>query len=417
MLIIYGIIFIGLIIISAFFSSSETSILSINRIRLEHKAKKKKKKAVIISNILKEPDSFFSMILFGNNLVNIAAASIATLLTANILKLGDELTLIISTVFTTIIILFFAEIIPKTYAFRYSEKLAYSYAYPIRILSFLFSPFVFLIIKISNLFIPVKKPDDYIKTLTVEEIKYFLKTEIELFKHNPDVLKMVNEIIDLSTRDIKGIMTPRTDIIAIEEFSDPAELKDILLQKKISKIPVYRKNLDNIIGVLTIKSILHELVDKDLKKLNIVDMMIKPVFASEYSSINYVLDEFRRTKKDIAIILDEYGVTIGLLTIKDIFKEILGEIELKKNILKISDTVYFIEGSCPVEELKSSFDLDLKESKDYTTISGLFIYHFGKFPQKNDQIEINNCILRVEIMGENRIVKLKLVINEESKKR
>ena len=140
--------------------------------------------------------------------------------------------------------------------------------------------------------------------------------------------------------------------------------------------------------------------------------------ATEYSSINYVLDEFRKEKNDIAIVLDEYGVTIGLLTINDIFKEILGEIEFeKKNIRKISDRVFIIEGACPVEELNSKFELDLKESKDYTTVSGLFIYHFGKFPKKNDHIMINNCNFKIEMMGENRIEKLKLVINEERKER
>ncbi len=416
MLIIYGLIFILLIMLSAFFSSSETSILSLNRIRLEHKAKKNMK-AKIIHNVLKKPDSFFSMILFGNNLVNIAAASISALLTAKILNLGEELTLFISTIITTIIILFFAEIIPKTYAFRYSEQMAYLYAYPIRILSFVFAPFVYFITKISNLFVP-KKSENIKNKLSIEEAKYFLKTEIELFRYNPEALKMVNEIMDLSDRDIKGIMTPRTGIIAIKESLGIDELKNILLQKKVSKIPVYKDNLDNIIGILTLKNIIHELMCIDLKKIKINEVMKKPIFVSEYSSIKYVLDEFRKMKKDMAIVLDEYGVTIGLLTINDIFKEILGEVEFeKKSIMKLSERVFIIEGSCPVEELKNKFELDLRESKDYTTISGLFIYHFGKFPKKNDFVRINKCLLKIEKMGKNKIEVLKLVLNEEGKKK
>ena len=419
MMIVYGLIFIVLIVLSAFFSSSETSILSMNRISLEHKARKKKKKAVIIHNILKKPDSFFSMILFGNNLVNIAAASISALLTAKILQLGEELTVVVSTVITTVIILFFAEIIPKTYAFRYSDKMAYSYAYPIKILTFVFAPFVFIITKISNLFISSKNTGKTKSQLTAEEVKLFLKkTDIEIFNYNPDVLKMLNEIIDLNSRDIKGIMTPRTDIIAIKDSYDFEDLKNILLLKKVSKIPVYKENLDDIIGVLTLKDIIFELVNNDLKKIKVTDLKTKPIFVSEYSTVNYVLDQFRKKKKDIAIVLDEYGVTIGLLTINDIFKEVLGEVEFeKKNIRKISDSIFLIEGACPVEELENKFELDLKENKDYTTVSGLFIYHFGKFPKKNDFIRINNSLFKIEVMGKNKVDVLKLVINEESKEK
>jgi len=416
MIVIYGTIFIILIFLSAFFSSSETSILSINRIRLKHSANKKNKRAIIITDILKNTDSFFSMILFGNNLVNIAAASISTMLTVKIFNFDDELTLIISTAFTTTVILFFAEIIPKTYAFRYSEKMAYTYAFPIKLLLFLLSPFVLIITKISNLFIPKNKGTDTRNKLTIEEIKYFLKTEIELFKYNPDVLKMVNEIIDITGKDIRAVMTPRPEIIAIEEHTYYEDLKKILLQKRFSKIPVYRENLDNITGILISKNIIGDLLDKDLKSVNLNDIIIKPVFVTEYSSINYVLDEFRKKKINIAIVLDEYGSTIGLLTINDIFKEILGEFDFKKkSIRSISTNTYIIDGSATVEELNRKCELDLNESKDYTTVSGLFIYEFGRLPKKNDAIRINNYLFKVEMMGENKIEELRLVINEKKK--
>jgi len=293
---IYILIFIVLIIFSAFFSSAETSLLSLNKIKLAHRVKKKKKKAILISKILKTPDEFFSTILIGNNLVNIAAASIVTILFSKYLTLNDNLIFLFSTLCTTIVILLFAEIIPKTYAFRYSEKLSYLYAYPIKFFKFLFFPFVKAISIFSNLFFKKKIRQRDMKEFSPEEIKHFLESEIQLFKYIPETLKIMHEIIDFAQKDIKSVMTPRPNIIALDEKSNKEKLRKIILEKKISKIPLYKDSLSNITGIIHTDHILSKLLTDEFKNLNLQEISVKPVFVSEYSSLNYVFKELKKKR-------------------------------------------------------------------------------------------------------------------------
>ncbi len=412
---IYISFFVVLILFSAFFSSAETSLLSLDKIKLAHKVKKKNKKAVMLIKILKSPDEFFSTILIGNNLVNIAAASLVTILFSKFLRVNENLILLLSTACTTVIILFFAEIIPKTYAFRFSEKLSYLYAYPIKFFKFLFFPLVKIISFFSNFFFRKKMLKLDQKEFSTEEIKHFLESEIQFFKYSPETLKIVHEIIDIAQKDIKNVMTPRPKIIALEVDSDLNQLKEIILKKRITKIPLYKDNLNNITGVIYTNKLLFELIDCDFQDLKMDRISEKPVFISEYSSLNYVLKEFKRNRTNFAVILDEYGSTIGIITLNDIFREIFGEIEIKRTPIKrIDSNTFIIEGYLAVEDLNAQLYLDLPEKKDYTTLSGLFVFHFGRFPRADATITIKNIQMKVKKMGERKIEKIWLKKNEES---
>ncbi len=404
MVVLYIIIFILLVVFSAFFSSAETSLLSLDRIKLNLKAKKRKKKAVLLKEILKEPEEFFSTILIGNNFVNIAAASISTVLFTRLITAQEELVLLISTVATTIVILLFAEIIPKSYAFRYSEKLSYFYAYPIRFFNYFFYPFVKATSFVSNLLfkkeaVPLEKKD-----FTIEEIKHFLSSEIKLFRHHPEALRMVNEILDTAEKDVKSIMTPRMNIVALEETAGMDELMKIIVDKNLSKIPIFRKNLDHITGIVHAGKLIPALVTGELKHLSLPAIAVKPIFISEYSSLNYVLKEFKKQVLNMAVVLDEYGSAIGILTLNDIFREILGEIEIgHRPIRQIAENQFLVKGSLPVEEVNEKLNSQLPEKKDYTTISGMFIYHFGKFPHEGSSITVADVQLTVKRMGKRKI--------------
>ena len=412
---IYISFFVVLILFSAFFSSAETSLLSLDKIKLAHKVKKKNKKAVLLIKILKSPDEFFSTILIGNNLANIAAASLVTILFSRFLRVNENLILLLSTVCTTVIILFFAEIIPKTYAFRFSEKLSYLYAYPIKFFKFLFFPLVKIISFFSNFFFRKRMLKLDQKEFSPEEIKHFLESEIQFFKYSPETLRIVHEIIDIAQKDIKNVMTPRPKIIALEEDSDINHLKEIILKKRITKIPLYKDNLNNITGVIYTDKLLFELINCDFQDLKLVRISEKPVFISEYSSLNYVLKEFKRNRTNFAVILDEYGSTIGIITLNDIFREIFGEIEIKRTPIKrIDSNTFIIEGYLAVEDLNAQLYLDLPEKKDYTTLSGLFVFHFGRFPRADATITIKNIQMKVKKMGERKIEKIWLKKNEES---
>jgi len=401
--------FVILVLFSAFFSSAETSMLSLNSIRLNHRAKKGSKKAKLLLSILKNPDEFFATILIGNNIVNIAAASISTIFFTKIFINDEQMILISSTVFTTLIILIFAEIIPKSYAFRHGDKMSSLYAWPIRFFSILFYPFAKFFSLLSTLLIPKRKKKRKRKALTTEEIKHFLASEVQFFKHNPDNLKMVNEILDIGDSDIKSIMTPRIDIIGVDVSTSIADFKKIVLERGVSKVPLFNRNLDNIIGVIRLKRVIPAILSRGNQKVKLTDLAEKPFFISEYSSIDYILKEFRLNKIDFAVVLDEYGTTIGIVTLNDIFREIMGELKIgKSSINEIRNGTYLVRGELPVDEVNDQLDIELPEKKDFSTMSGLFTYYYGKMPKVGSAITVGEFQLRVESMGERRVREITL---------
>ncbi len=411
---VYLAIFIILVVLSGFFSSAETSFLSIDKIKLSHSAKKDNKKAKLIKRILNSPEEFFSTILIGNNLVNIAAASISTVVISQMFKLKEEMILLISTVFTTTIILIFSEILPKSYAFKHSEKLSNIYAYPIRFLNYLFYPIVKFTSFLTSLVLR-KTGNERRNELGIDEIKHFLSSEIPYFRLNRENLRMINEIIDLADKDIKSIMTPRPNIIAIEESSTIKDYINLALEKSVTKIPLYKDNLDNITGIVHTKDILQIIFEKDFENRNLKNIAEKPLFVSEFAQIPKILKDFKKRKTKIAIVIDEYGTTIGLLTLNDIFKEIFGEIEFSDPMIKKEKTnTYIVRGGVSVEDLNEEINLNLPEKKDYSTLSGLFIYHYGKFPQKNSSIKIGNIKMIVLKMGKLKIDKIRIEIDEDN---
>ncbi len=407
-MIIYIIPFVLLVLFSAFFSSAETSLLSLNSIRLNHKAKKGSKRAKLLLAILKNPDKFFATILIGNNIVNIAAASISTIFFSKLFLNDDRMILVFSTVFTTLIVLIFAEIIPKSYAYRHGDKLSSLYALPIRFFSILFYPFAKFFAVLSSMLMPGKGKGKKFE-ITPEELKHFLASEVQFFKHNPDNLKMINEILNAGDRDIKSIMTPRVDMVSIDLSEDLEEFKRIIIENEITKIPLYKDNLDNIVAVIYLKKILPFLISNKIQNIRLTDLAVKPFFISEYSSINYVLKEFRKNNQDLAVVLDEYGITIGIITLNDIFREILGDFNIEKSsIEEMENGLYLIRGELPVDEVNYQLNVELPMKKDFTTISGLFTYYFGKLPRKGSRINLGSCILQIEQMGERKILKLSL---------
>jgi len=411
MMILYFSIFAFSVMFSAFFSSAETSLLSLNEIKLNLRARKKDKKAQLLVNILGNPETFFSTILIGNNFVNIMAASISTAIFTQILDMNEQVELLISSVVTTTIILLFSEILPKSYAFRYSEKIAYTFAYPIQFFTYLFYPFVKVTSGLSNLIFKTSPDTLEHKELTIEEVKHFLHSQRRLFHYNPESLRMLNEIIDTADKDIKSIMTPRLNIIALNEGFTLDQMKEVILNKKITKIPVFKDNLDHITGIIHTDDVLFQLLGGDSQQLDIEKIVRKPIFLSEYSSINYAFRQFKKHGLTIAVILDEYGSTIGIVTLNDIFKEILGEIRSgRRPIREVKKNVYIVKGSTPVEEVKHTIHVDFPEKVDYTTISGLFIYHYGKLPRENNFIHLKNVRMTVRRMGRRKIEELLLVV-------
>jgi putative hemolysin len=408
-------LFLLLVLASAFFSSAETSVLTLSRVKLSHRARKKDKRAMLLTRLLERPEEFLSTILVGNNLVNVAAASVATYLLTRFFHGSEGTLLVVSSLMTTLIILVFGEITPKSYAYRHAEKLSFLYARPIRLFAFLFSPLVKGLALLPALFFRRQGARAWgRKELSLEEIKQFLSMETQLFRHNPETLKMLTEIIDISQQDIKAIMTPRVSIVALPEGSGPPELKKVILEKGFSKIPLYKGKLDNITGIVDSHVLLTAMLRDDLAKLELKKIAARPIFVSEYSSLNTILNEFKKHRLNLAVVLDEYGSTIGIITLSDILRGILGDYELSgRTIKKLGHNVYQLLGSTPVAEVNSRLELDLPERKDYTTISGLFIYEYGRLPQENARIQVKNCLLVAKRMGKRKIEEVVLIGHED----
>ena len=414
-LVFFLLLFVVLILFSAFFSSAETALLTLSRITLTHRAKKKEKKAVLLARILEKPEEFLSTILIGNNLVNVAAATIATFLLTRFFRGGQGALLVISTLLTTLLLLVFGELTPKSYGYRHSEKLSYLFAHPIRFFNLLFYPVVKGLSLLLNFFFRKQEGKTWArKELSLEEIKHFLSMETQLFKHNPETLRMLTEIIDISQKDIKAIMTPRVGIVALKESSGSKELKKIILERNLSKIPIYKGKLDNITGIIDSHLLLTAMLSEDFERLELKKIAAKPIFVSEYSSLNYILNEFKKHKLNLAVVLDEYGSTIGIITLSDILRGILGDIDIGgRNIKKLGNNVFQLKGSTPVAEINARLELDLPERKDYTTLSGLFIYEYGKLPLENARVKVKNHLMLAKKMGKRKIEEIILIGHED----
>jgi len=415
-LVFYIVILLVLILCSAFFSSAEAALLSLSRIKLAHRAKKKDQRAMLLVSILEKPEEFLSTVLIGNNLVNVAFASIATYLFTVFFRGSESLLLVTEMILTTLVLLIFAEITPKSYAYLHSESLSALYAYPIKIFSVLFFPFVKALGRISQFFVKRRRIHAWArKEFTLEEIKHFLTHDTRMFQFSPETLKMINEIIDIARKDIKTIMTPRPNIVALEENADLGELRRVIAEKKFSKIPIFRGSMDNITGIVHPHSFLKMLLAEKPEEVRLQQIADKPIFVSEYSSLHFILDVFRRQRLHLAIILDEYGTTIGLITLSDILGEIVSEIEIgNPEVRPLKPGVFLVKGRVPVAEVNSQLEIDLPEKKDYSTLSGLFIFHHGRFPGEGAHLFLGSRQLIVRKMGKRKIDELLVILGHEN---
>ncbi len=413
MLVAILVIFFLLLLLSVFFSSAETSLLSISRIRLAHRVKKRDPSGLLLNDILKRPEDFFSTILIGNNLANVGAASLATYLFTLFFRGSDTLMLVAETLGTTLVLVVFCEAIPKSYAYRHAEGLANLYAVPIRFFQLLLYPLVKALSALARVFSRRGGAGFARRELSLEEIKHFLSSETELFKFNPETLKMVNEIIDISLREIRAIMTPRPAVVALPEDAGLEDLRRIILEKNLSKVPIYRGRLDHVTGVVHTRSALTALLQVGRRDLTVRELASPPIFVSEFSSLHYTLNEFKRHKLNLAVVIDEFGATLGIITLSDILREILGEVGISSRAIRqLGENAWLLLGSMPVAEANERLGIELPERREYTTLSGLFIFQYGRFPPERARVRLKGHTLVVRTMGKRKIDELILVRHE-----
>lgn len=397
-----------LILFSAFFSSAETALTTVNKIRMRTLAEDGDKRAERVLNITNDSGKMLSAILIGNNIVNLSASSIATSLA---IKLWGSVAAGIATGVLTVVILIFGEISPKTLATIHSEKIALTYSGAIAFLMKLLTPVIFLINNLSLGFLRLLrvKPNDGNQQMTEEELRTIVDVSKESGVIESDEHEMINNLFDFGDSQAKEVMIPRIDMTFVQVDSTYDELIELYKKDKFTRLPVYEESIDDVIGIVNMKDLL---LCADKEHFSVRDIMREPYFTYEHKNTAELLIEMRKSSISIAIVLDEYGVTAGLITLEDLLEEIVGEIrdeydeDEEDPIVQLSEREFIVQGSANLDDICEDLDLSFT-SEDYDTIGGYLIGLLDHLPEKNEVIITDdNVLLRVEQMDKNRIEKI-----------
>ena len=405
-----------LILLSALFSSAETSLTTSNKLKIQSLADQESKRARILLKISEDSGKMLSAILIGNNLVNNAATALTTSL---IIQLFGNSAVGIATGVITLLILIFGEISPKTLATIHSEKMALLYAPLIHFLMKIFTPVIFIVNKLSMgvLFLLRVNPDQKVNTMTEHELRTIVDVSHEDGVIESEEKEMIYNVFDLGDAKAKDIMVPRVHVTFADINSTYDELIEIFREDKFTRLPIYEETTDNVVGTINMKDLLlYNYNDK--KEFHVRDILREAYFTYEYKSISELLVEMRQASINIAIVLDEYGETAGLITLEDLLEEIVGEIhdEYDENeeefVRQINDREYIIEGSMNLDDLNDSLGLNLS-SEDYDSLGGFIIEHLDRLPEQGDELTTDDGIrLVVEALQKNRVESVHLYIPE-----
>ena len=408
------IILLILLALSAFFSSNETALMSVNKIRLRSLADEGNKRAAMALDILEnQTPKLLSAILIGNNIVNISASSLATTLAYSF---GGYMVSIV-TVILTVLILIFGEITPKNYATINSEKITLRYIPVFKFLMTIMTPVIFIINLFSRGVMRLMRvdPDAASKAMTEEELRTIVDVSHEDGVIESDEKEMIYNVFDLGDATAKDIMVPRVHVTFADVESTYDELIEIFREDKFTRLPVYKDSQNNIVGIINMKDLL--LYDKN-EEFVIDRFLRKPHFTYETKSISDLLVEMKDSTFNIAIVLDEYGDMAGLITLEDILEEIVGEIHDEYDekedelVQKISDREYIIEGSMHLDDVNDHLNTEL-DSEDYDSLGGFIIEHLDRLPVSGDEVVTDDGIrLVVEKLDKNRIEKVHVYLPE-----
>lgn len=404
-----------LVILSAFFSASEIIYAKVNRLTLKKAADNKEKNAILANQFVDKYTSLLSTLLIGNNLVNIAASSIATALC--IQWFNEKIGPTIAVVAMTIILLTFAEILPKTIGSKFSYRLSLLFAKPLKLISWILSPLVFIFDKLLPLIARLWKKKKVEPSFTDEELLEMVDSiEEEGFidEQQSELIKSAIEFTDVTAHEI---MIPRVDVYGWDIDND---LNELIHDEKIynhSRIPVYKESIDNIVGILSTKLLLKAILAK--KEIQLEEMISEPLYVYKTQPISSILKELKKSHKHLAIIKDEFGGTMGILTMEDILEELVGDILDETDVLEeeeytqTSENSYVIDGTMNIYDFFDLVHVDDKDfESEYTTIGGWSTEMLEKFPQKGDQFSFENLDVTIEEVDDFRVEKVKVEINE-----
>lgn len=409
-----------LLLASGFFSASETALMALGRLDVRYMVEQNIKGAKKLEKLLANPNKLLGSILVGNNLVNIIASSLATMIAIKLSGGSSSgLGVGIATGVMTLLILIFGEVTPKSLATQNAQKIALVVVGPISLIVTIFSPVVTILMAITNGLLRLlgKNPDTPKPFITADELKTIVNVSHEEGVLESDEKQMIVNVFDFGHSCAKDIMIPRTDMIAIDQNATYQDIISLYKNEQFSRIPVYEESYDHIIGILHIKDLILNHIDPQHFKVK--DFMRDAHFVHEFKSNDELFKEMRTAKIGMAIVLDEYGGTAGLVSMEDLIEEIVGDIndeydQVQQEIIKISDTEYLLEGTLRVSDINEMLALNIT-SEDFDSIGGFVIGLFDRFPDAGEEIHYEHLTFRIEDTLNNRINQLRLFIHPEEK--
>ncbi|EQF26154.1 transporter associated domain protein [Clostridioides difficile CD160] len=395
---------------SAFFSASETALMSLSKIRIRYMQDEGVKGAKLVSSLIENPNKLLSSILVGNNVVNIAATSISTSL---FIGLMGEKGVALATAVMTVLVLIFGEITPKTIAASNSEKVSLLVSKPIKVIIFILRPIVWVFNIITSVIFKLfgitnKGAKSFI---TEEELKTMVNVSHEEGVLEMEEREIINNVFEFGDMQAKNAMIQRIDMVAIDMEDSYDEIIQVFKTEKLSRMPVYEETIDDIVGILNIKDIIF-LSDEEIESFDIKNYMREPFFTYEFKKITQLLEEMKLEKSQMAIVVDEYGGTSGLLTIEDLVEVIVGDIEdeydeEEDEIQVIKEDEYIVDGSTKIGDVNELIGVNL-ESEEFDSIGGFIIGHLSRLPEENEVIEVDNIRFCIESIEKNRIKKIRI---------
>lgn len=405
-----------LLALSAFFSSSETALTTVSKIRVRSLAESGSDRAIVLSKVIEQQGKMLSAILIGNNIVNLSASS---LLTALIIDVYGNKAVGVATGILTVMILVFGEITPKTLSTISAESIALRSAGVIYALMWILTPVITVINKLSLgvLMLLNVDPNRRQEMITADELRTIVEVSHEEGVIETEEKKMINNVFDFGDSLAKDVMVPRIDMTFVDVEATYEELLDIFRKEKYTRIPVYENSTDNVIGVVNVKDLL--MID-DRGEFHIREHMRKPLFTYEYKKTAELMVEMRGTFKNIVIVLDEYGTTAGLITLEDMLEEIVGELrdefdeDEEESLVETEPGVYSVAGAMKLSDINDRLGLGL-ESEDYDSVGGLVIGLLDHLPGEGEEVCDKGIRFIVESVDKNRIDKICMILPAEDR--
>ena len=408
---LYLVLFILCLLLSAFFSSSETAFIALQRIRMEHMVGSNVKGAKRVARMIERPEKLLSTILLGNNFVNVAAAALGA---AIAIELWGRQGVLIATIVVTVLLLIFAETTPKTIATQHPERLSLIFARPIELISWLLTPFVIALSWIASGFTKIVGGTPVPRSLaSPEEIRTMISVGHKEGTVEEAEAEMLHKVFEFGDRPVREVMVPRPEVVAIEQGSKIADFLALYAESPLSRFPVYQENMDNVVGILSVKDVLMAQAKGTITEESTIDDLVRPAyFAPETKRINELFAEMRDKNYRMCVVVDEFGGTAGISSLTRLVEEIVGPVgdelaEVEKEYEVINEYTFQIDGSMRIEEVNEEMELELPEG-DYETVAGFVLHLLGHIPKTNEQLRYRGLKLVITEMRGLKIEKILL---------